>query len=91
MVLNEEGQSMVFKIIAKRFPPGDRWTLVDENHRPVGKPIEGLVETLTEYMRSTGHQGGYRLEPLKGVLMAIEWEELAPQPRKTYDLYGEGL
>ena len=82
-----------FKIIAKREAPGDRWRLVDDNQKPYGEIIEGLVETLSAYMRKTGHKEGYRLEPLKGTLMAIEWAEpepeLPPPPPKAYDLYGE--
>ena len=62
---------MQFRVIAKRQAPGDRWKLVDENHKPYGEVIEGLVETLSTYMRNTGHKDGYRLEPLKGLLMAI--------------------
>lgn len=78
---------MQFRVIAKRQAPGDRWMLVDENHKPYGEIIEGLVETLSTYMRNTGHKDGYRLEPLKGILMAIEWQEA--KPAKTFDLYGE--
>jgi len=43
-------------------------------------------------MKKTGHKEGYRLEPLKGTLMAIEWAEPEPElppPPKTFDLYGE--
>lgn len=84
---------MRFRVIAKREAPGDRWRLVDENHKPYGDIIEGLVETLSAYMRKTGHKEGYRLEPLKGTLMAIEWAEPEPlpppPPPKTFDLYGE--
>jgi hypothetical protein len=83
---------MRFKVIAKREAPGDRWRLVDDNHKPSGEIIEGLVETLSAYMKKTGHKEGYRLEPLRGTLMAIEWAEpeaVIPPPPKTYDLYGE--
>ena len=81
---------MRFKVIAKREAPGDRWRLVDENHKPYGEVIEGLVETLSVYMRNTGHKDGYRLEPLEGALMAIEWRDPEPPPPpKTFDLYGE--
>lgn len=84
---------MRFRVIAKREAPGDRWRLVDENYKPSGEIIEGLVETLSAYMRKTGHKEGYRLEPLRGTLMAIEWAEpepeLPPPPPKTFDLYGE--
>jgi hypothetical protein len=78
---------MQFRLIAKRQAPGDRWMLVDENHKPYGEIIEGLVETLSAYMRKTGHKDGYRLEPLEGALMAIEWQDA--KPTKTFDLYGE--
>ena len=78
---------MQFRLIARRQAPGDRWMLVDENHKPYGEIIEGLVETLSVYMRKTGHKDGYRLEPLEGALMAIEWQDA--KPTKTFDLYGE--
>ena len=83
---------MRFRVIAKRQAPGDRWMLVDDNLKPYGDVIEGLVETLSAYMRKTGHKEGYRLEPLRGTLMAIEWadpEPIPPPPPKTFDLYGE--
>ena len=81
---------MQFRLIARRQAPGDRWRLVDENHKPYGEVIEGLVETLSVYMRNTGHKDGYRLEPLEGALMAIEWRDPEPPPPpKTFDLYGE--
>ena len=83
---------MQFRPIARRQAPGDRWRLLDENHKPYGEIIEGLVETLSVYMRETGHKDGYRLEPLEGLLMAIEWREpeiVPPPPPKTFDLYGE--
>ena len=46
-------------LIAERVPPGDNWQLVDSK----SEPIEGLVQTLTAYMRSTKFKGHYRLEP----------------------------
>ena len=78
---------MQFRVIALREAPGARWRLTDDNHKPCGDVIEGLVETLSVYMRKTGHKEGYRLEPLKGMLFAIEW--LEPEPPRTFDLYGE--
>ena len=74
-------------LIAERVPPGDNWQLVDS------KPevIEGLVETLTAYMRKNMYKGHYRLEPLNGKLFAIIQEEVnVPEPEpKKWDLYGE--
>ena len=53
--------------------------------------IEGLVQTLTQYMRKTKFKGHYRLEPLNGKLYAIVEEEInVPEPEpEVWDLYGE--
>lgn len=75
------------KLIAVRVPPGDNWKLQIQD----GETIEGLVPTLTQYMRKSGFKGHYRLEPLNGKLFAIKQEEIEieePQPEK-FDLYGE--
>ena len=78
----------VLELIAKRVPPGDNWELA----ATVGsKLIEGLVPTLTAYMRATEFKGAYRLEPLKGELYAIKTQIVTwtpPEPEK-FDLYGE--
>jgi len=75
------------KLIAERVPPGDKWELVIDKETL----IEGLVPTLTTYMRKTKFKGHYRLEPLKGKLYAIETEEIdIPEPiQEKFDLYGE--
>ena len=79
----------VLDVIAKRQPPGDRWLgLWKDSPR---EPIEGLVPTLTAYMRATEFKGAYRLEPLEGNLFAIKTQTVTwtpPEPEK-YDLYGE--
>lgn len=75
------------ELIAQRVPPGDNWELLIDR----GNPIEGLVQTLTQYMRKTKFKGNYRLEPLNGKLFAIksfEVKEETPEPEK-FDLYGE--
>ena len=74
-------------LIAKRVPPGDNWELVIDK----GSIIEGLVQTLTQYMRKTEFKGHYRLEPLNGKLFAIKQEEISiPEPEpEVWDLYGE--
>ena len=75
------------KLIAERVPPGDNWELVIDKENI----IEGLVQTLTQYMRKTKFKGHYRLEPLNGKLYAIRTEEIEieePEPMK-FDLYGE--
>ena len=72
-------------LIAERVPPGDNWALVD-NKKEV---IEGLVMTLTAYMRKNKFKGGYRLEPLNGKLYAIKTFEVPEEEPMKYDLYGE--
>lgn len=75
------------ELIAERVPPGDNWELVIDRDNV----IEGLVQTLTQYMRKTKFKGHYRLEPLNGKLFAIKTEEITipePEPEK-FDLYGE--
>ena len=75
------------ELIAVRVPPGDNWELVIDKETT----IEGLVQTLTQYMRKTKFKGHYRLEPLNGKLFAITLEQIElpePAPEK-WDLYGE--
>jgi hypothetical protein len=75
------------ELIATRKPPGDNWELTIDK----GTIVEGLVPTLTAYMRKTQFKGHYRLEPLNGKLFAIKEKEVfieEPEPEK-FDLYGE--
>lgn len=78
----------VLELIATRVPPGDNWQLAATIN---AKPIEGLVPTLTAYMRATEFKGAYRLEPLKGELYAIKTQTVTwtPPPPEVFDLYGE--
>lgn len=76
------------QLIATRVPPGDNWELEIEK----GFQCEGLVNTLTQYMRKTNFKGHYRLEPLNGELYAIVDKQIKieqPEPQ-IWDLYGEG-
>ena len=76
------------KLIATRVPPGDKWTLVDDNKKVIH---ESLTDTLEAYMVKTGFKGNYRLEPLKSNLYAIDSKEtvIKPEPIKKYSIYGE--
>lgn len=79
-------------LIAKRVPPGDRWQLVDVNEKPLSPEIiDGIVEALSEYMRTNNFRGDYRLSPLEGKLYSIsqQYMEVEPPKQKKYDLYGE--
>ena len=75
------------ELIAERVPPGDKWELVIDRENV----IDGLVQTLTQYMRKTKFKGHYRLEPLEGKLYAIEAHEVEIQEEEPmkFDLYGE--
>jgi len=79
----------VLELIATRVPPGDNWSGIWMD--APSTPIEGLVPTLTAYMRATEFKGAYRLEPLKGELYAIKTQTVSwtPPPPEVYDLYGE--
>lgn len=75
----------VLELIAKRIPPGDNWKLeIDQS-----TVIEGLVGTLTEYLKRTGFKGHYRLAPLDGKLYAIKEEETLPPEPEKFSIYGE--
>lgn len=79
-------------LIANRVPPGDRWMLVDENGKPInGEVIEGIIEAMSEYMRSNDFKGDYRLSPLAGEIFAVKetYLEVPKVKPKKYDLYGE--
>lgn len=75
-------------LIAKRVPPGDRWTLIDN-----GKDIHNsLTETLEAYFQETQVKCEFRLAPLKGELYMITTEEVAPPPpppAKKFNIYGD--
>lgn len=82
-------QEEVLELIATRVPPGDNWA--GQWKGTSSEPIEGLVSTLTAYMRATEFKGAYRLEPLKGELYAIKTQTVTwtPPPPELFDLYGE--
>jgi len=77
----------IVELIAQRVPPGDKWELVIDR----GNTVDGLVQTLTTYMRKTKFKGHYRLEPLNGKLFAIKEQQInIPEPEpEVWDLYGE--
>ena len=75
-------------LIAKRQPPGDRWSLVDDSSNKIHKT---LTDALEAYMIKTAFKGEYRLAPLKSELYAISTTEeiVKPEPVKTFSIYGE--
>jgi len=73
-------------LIAKRVPPGDSWTLVDDDKKVIHK---SLTETLEAYFQKVNKPYEFRLAPLKGELYIITTEEVAPPPPKKFNIYGD--
>lgn len=73
-------------LIAKRYPPGDRWTLIDD---PANKVHLSLTDTLEAYFQKAQAPCEFRLAPLKGELYAVTTEEIAAPPPKKFNIYGD--
>ena len=71
-------------LIAKRVPPGDRYSLLNED-----KVYTSLTETLEAYFKKSGTGCDFRLSPLKGELYMISTEEITPEPPKKFNIYGD--
>ena len=76
------------EMIAKRVPPGDRWTLIGDPKKEVFK---SLTDALEAFFHQKGFKGAYRLDPLDSKLYAIQTqeEEIKKEEPKMYSLYGE--
>ena len=75
------------ELIATRVPPGDRWALVGDKT----KVYASITDALEAYFQLTRRACEYRLAPLKGELYAVHSQEveIAPEPPKRYDIYGD--
>lgn len=73
-------------LIAQRVPPGDRWSLINEDiiHK-------SLTETLEAHFQKTKEPCEFRLAPLKGELYMITTKEetIKQDPPKKYNIYGD--
>jgi hypothetical protein len=70
--------------VLERIPPGDRW-------RPFGKTkpeFESLTEGLEWCFQETGCRD-FHLAALDGKVYSVDQVEVAPEPAKTFSLYGE--
>jgi hypothetical protein len=77
----------VYRLIATRVPPSDRWRLVDDG--PESKIYLSLTETLEAYYQSAQLRVDFKLSPLKGEIYIITNEEVAPEPPKKFNIYGD--
>jgi len=73
-------------LIAQRVPPGDRWSLINEDiiHN-------SLTETLEAYFQKVNQPCEFRLAPLKGELYMITTKEetIKVEPPKKFNIYGD--
>ena len=76
------------ELIAKRVPPGDRWSFINDPKKEV---FNSLTETLESFHQQTKFKGEYRLAPLDSKLYVIKTteEEIKIEQPKTFSLYGE--
>ena len=74
----------VYTLIAKRYPPGDSWKLIDD------KVIhKSLTEALEAYYQKTQTAYDFKLSPLKGEIYIITNEMVIPDPPKKFNIYGD--
>ena len=73
-------------LIAQRVPPGDRWSLINED-----TVHKSLTETLEAYFQKTKEPCEFRLAPLKGELYMITTKEetIKQDPPKKFNIYGD--
>lgn len=72
--------------IAKRVPPGDRWSPV-ENSQLI---LESLTEVL-EYVYQKKGKTQFYMDAREGFVYVVDTEEVIvqPEPDKKWSLYGE--
>lgn len=81
-VIKEE----IKKKVAKRVPPGDRWTPLDNDTLI----LESLTDVLEYVYQKYGNTQFY-MDAREGYTYIIETEEkvIEPEPEKKWSLYGE--
>ena len=72
--------------VAKRVPPGDRWTPLD-NTTVI---LESLTDVL-EYVYQKNDITQFYMDAREGYVYVVKTEEkvIQPEPEKKYSLYGE--
>jgi hypothetical protein len=72
--------------VAKRVPPGDRWTPLDND----SVVLESLTDVL-EYIYQKNGNTQFYMDAREGFTYVIQREEkvIEPEPEKKYSLYGE--
>jgi len=77
------------QLIAKRVPPGDRWSLIAD---PSNEVYNTLTDTLEAYFKKTQFNAAFYLDPIGSSLYSVDRVEveIKPKPIKTFDFYGDG-
>ena len=72
--------------VAKRVPPGDRWSPLDNSTIL----LESLTDVL-EYVYQKQGNSQFYMDAREGFVYVIDTEEkvIEPEPTKTWSLYGE--
>ena len=72
--------------VAKRVPPGDRWSPLDNT----SVVLDSLTDVL-EYIYQKNGNTQFYMDAREGFTYVIQTEEkvIEPEPQKTYSLYGE--
>ena len=72
--------------VAKRVPPGDRWSPLDNT----SVVLDSLTDAL-EYIYQKNGNTQFYMDAREGFTYVINKEEkvIEPEPEKTYSLYGE--
>lgn len=72
--------------VAKRVPPGDRWSPLDND----SVVLDSLTDVL-EYIYQKNGNTQFYMDAREGFTYVINKEEkvIEPEPQKTYSLYGE--
>jgi hypothetical protein len=72
--------------VAKRVPPGDRWSPLDNTT----VLLESLTDVL-EYVYQKQGNSQFFMDAREGFVYVIDTEEkiIEPEPTKTWSLYGE--
>jgi hypothetical protein len=74
------------KKVAKRVPPGDRWTPLDNTTLI----LESLTDLL-EYIYQKENTTQFYMDAREGYVYVVTTEDkvIEPEPEKKYSLYGE--
>jgi hypothetical protein len=72
--------------VAKRVPPGDRWSPLDNST----VLLESITDVL-EYVYQKQGNSQFFMDAREGFVYVIDTEEkiIEPEPTKTWSLYGE--